>query len=137
MKKNILSVTMLCLVATLSWSCSTNDEPNRYSSSGRSSTDGGVGETHRVDTIIVNDTCPCMRGKANTVYTTSYNGSKVGFCCDSCANQWNGMSESNKAEKYSSITTKPMTWGCPVCTDVKHAARGNCPHCSAQLVPIR
>lgn len=53
---------------------------------------------------IVNVKCPVMGNHVNTKELTAenvrdWNGKKVGFCCPPCIEEWEAMSDTEKAEK--------------------------------------
>lgn len=56
---------------------------------------------------IVNTKCPIMGNDVNAKELTAenvreWNGKKVGFCCPPCIEEWEAMSDTEKAEKLAS-----------------------------------
>jgi len=46
---------------------------------------------------VINATCPVRGGKVNQAVNVDYKGQKVGFCCAGCIDDWNAMSDEEKA----------------------------------------
>lgn len=46
----------------------------------------------------VNSICPIMGGKIDGATSTEWDGKTVGFCCPPCVDEWNTMSDEEKAE---------------------------------------
>ncbi|WP_164104497.1 hypothetical protein [Candidatus Laterigemmans baculatus] len=60
-------------------------------------------ETDAADVTMVsfaNKSCPIMGGDLDTELTRQWNGKTVGFCCDGCPEDWDALSEEEKAEKF-------------------------------------
>ncbi len=50
-------------------------------------------------TAIVNTHCPIMGGEVDPEVKTTWKGKTVGFCCDVCIPEWNGLSDEVKEKK--------------------------------------
>jgi hypothetical protein len=58
---------------------------------------------------VVNDTCPIMQSPIDPdavriSLTRGYEGKKVGFCCAGCPEQWDDLSEEQKAQKLAAVS---------------------------------
>jgi len=65
---------------------------------------------------VINRQCPIVSGKLNpyTVpdkLTREFDGKKIGFCCQSCAEAWDKLSEQAKEKKLAAMTAKPHKQG--------------------------
>ena len=63
--------------------------------------DGDEGPTTQaaVNMGAINDMCPIMGGDVNpSADSVSYEGAKVGFCCNGCVGKWNSWSDSKKRQ---------------------------------------
>lgn len=45
---------------------------------------------------MMNNTCPCGGGKANSEMTSSYEGKAVGFCCEGCKSKFDRASHADR-----------------------------------------
>ena len=80
MKTSVLSLVILCLASCISAGCS----------------DG-----------FVNSVCPMMGGKVDKEdpsLVREWNGKKVGFCCPPCLEDWDELTDAEKAEKLANPT---------------------------------
>lgn len=56
--------------------------------------------THAAAATPVNKVCPVGGHSAEgTGVTTSFQGQTVGFCCESCKDEWSKMSDANRSAK--------------------------------------
>ncbi|MCA9263489.1 MAG: hypothetical protein KDA60_06550 [Planctomycetales bacterium] len=70
------------------------------------SPDGGEDPTTVVATV--NEYCPIMGGKVTKEGgTVQWQGQTIGFCCDSCDEEWQALSDEEKAEKLAAAQSQP------------------------------
>lgn len=54
--------------------------------------------------VMINETCPVCPGKASAAHTVkSKDGQTVGCCCDSCAKQFESLTEEGQAKAISQV----------------------------------
>lgn len=62
---------------------------------------------------VVNAWCPIMTDSpvpgrvARPELTRTYNGMRVGFCCDDCPAAWDASSDAEKAQMFAAARAKP------------------------------
>ncbi|MCG8650502.1 MAG: hypothetical protein MI861_11765 [Pirellulales bacterium] len=52
---------------------------------------------------FANTQCPMMGGKPSAELTADYMGQTIGFCCDGCPQKWEGLSDDEKAERFTKV----------------------------------
>ena len=49
-------------------------------------------------TSATNAVCPLMGTEADPAYTVQFDGRDIALCCDTCVDEWNGMSDEARRE---------------------------------------
>ncbi len=95
MRHTRLSACLLLTMAAIASGCSESTDSTPVATAAAAAT---------AALQVVNTKCPIMGGDINTAELTAelvkdWNGQKVGFCCPPCLEEWDELSDEQKAER--------------------------------------
>lgn len=91
---------------------------------------------------FANTRCPIMGSPINPDKVSKdlirdYKGQKVAFCCQGCPQQWDKLSDTQKAAKLAKAQPAAQkVWTCSMHPQVKLPKPGSCPICNMHLIPL-